>query len=232
MARYSKILINVPDVNRAYVQGSYKYSSPNVIADNKQVISNIQSNLGSIISKYGAEFEIDDEILIGFIATESGGKNAPSNQYDATGYMQITPVSVYETITKWEQQVGSPLPPNAKAVLKKYIPSSITWDKNTDASSSTLNSIKTAAKNADFNIAMGSAMIRWMLEAFSTDSNTSYLNKVMIGYNMGYYNAKNRLLGDLTSDQILAIRGLGAEPKAYILKMLGVYGFLDLMFNR
>lgn len=231
MGNYSKILVNVPDVNRSYVNGTMKYSSPTVISGNRKIIENIKSSLGSLISEWGKEFGIDDEILIGFIATESGGKNAASNTYNATGYMQITPVSVYETITKWDSMVSVPLSAKTKAILKKYIPTYTSWDKNKDMSASTSNAIKTASKNADFNIAMGSAMIRWMLEAFSKDTG-SPLNKVMIGYNMGYYSAKNKLKGNLTSQQILSVKGLGKEPKAYVLKMLGKNGFLDLLFNK
>jgi hypothetical protein len=231
MANYSKITLNVPDINRSYVSGSEKYSSPSVIEANKNMIDNIKSNLGSIISKWGTEFGIDQEILIGFIATESGGKNAPANAYDATGYMQVTPVGIYETIAKWDSMVSVPLSAQTKALLTKYVPSYKTWSSNPNPSSSTLNSIKTALKNGEFNIAMGSAMIRWMLEAYAKDS-SSPLNKVMVSYNIGYYGAKGKLKGNLTSQQILNIKGLGVEPKAYLLKMLGRYGFLDLLFNK
>ena len=231
MGVYSKILVNVPDINRSYVNGNMKYSSNSVISANQQIIKNIKSNLGSFISEWGNEFGVDEEILIGFIATESGGKNAPSNTYEATGYMQITPVTVYETITKWDSMVSVPLSAKTKAILKKYISNYSSWDKNKSMSNATSEAIKKASKNADFNIAMGSAIIRWLLEAFSKES-SSPLNKVMISYNIGYYGSKNKLKGNLSSEQILAIRGLGKEPKAYVLKMLGKNGFLDLLFNQ
>lgn len=230
MGNYSKITYIVPDLNRSYVNGSVKYSSPNVIKANKKMAEDIKQNLGSLITKWGSEFEIDNEILTAFIATESAGKNAPSNAYSATGYMQVTPVGIYETITKWNNMVSVPLSAQTKAVLAKYVPNYKSWSSNKTPTSSQLNEIKTASKNPDFNIAMGTAMIRWLLEAYSKEGD-SPLNKVMVSYNIGYYGARNKIKGNMTSQQMLAIKGLGVEPKAYLLKMLGRYGFLDILFN-
>lgn len=230
MGKYSKITYVVPDLNRSYVNGSIKYSSPNVISANRKMADNIKVNLGTLINKWGTEFEIDDEILIGFIATESGGKNAPSNRYDATGYMQVTPNTVYEVITKWNNMVSVPLSAQTKALLLKHTPSYKSWSANKTPTNAQLNEIKSASKNAEFNIAMGTATLRWLLEAYSKEGD-SPLNKVMVSYNMGYYGAKNKIKGNMTSAEMLAVKGLGIEPKSYLLKMLGRYGFLDLLFK-
>jgi hypothetical protein len=230
MGNYSKITYIVPDINRSYVTGSVKYSSPNVIKANRIMAKDIKLKLGSLISKWGTEFEVDEEILVGFIATESGGENSAPNAYNATGYMQITPVSVYETITKWNNMVSVPLSEKTKEVLLKYTPNYKKWSSSKTPTTSQLNEIKTASRNADFNIAMGTAIIRWLLEAYSKEGD-SPLNKVMVSYNIGYYGARNKIKGNMTSQQMLATKGLGVEPKAYLLKMLGRYGFLDLLFN-
>jgi soluble lytic murein transglycosylase-like protein len=231
MAKYSKILINVPDLNRAYIQGTYKYSSPSVILDNGKVISSIKANLTPIISTWGKEFEIDNEILIGFIATESGGKNAPKNQFNAIGYMQATPITVFEVITKWNDKVSVPLSAQTKALLAKNVPNYTKWKRDEySVGDANHNAILKALANPEFNIAMGAATIRWMLEAFNNDGG-SPLNKVMVAYNRGYSSTKNLVKGDITSEKMMKL-SLGKEAKAYILKMLGRYGFLDLMFNK
>lgn len=231
MANYTKISFNVPDVNQSFKSGNYKYSAPETIVANKKIIQDIKSNLGALISKWGSEFEIDNEILISFIATESGNTNAPPNQFEATGYMQVTPTTVYETITKWDSTVGSPLPANLKSILAKNIPSYKNWNASVLPSTAVKSQIKSALKNPEFNIAMGSAVIRWLLEAYSKDSN-SPLNKAMASYNIGYYGAKSKLKGNLTSTQIINIKGLGAEAKGYLVKMLGRNGFLELQLNK
>jgi soluble lytic murein transglycosylase-like protein len=126
--------------------------------------------------------------------------------------------------------VSVPLSSKTKEVLQRYTPSYRTWSSAKTPTQAQLNEIKTASANAEFNIAMGTAIIRWLLEAYSKEGD-SPLNKVMVSYNMGYYGAKNKIKGNMTSQQMLAVKGLGIESKSYLLKMLGRYGFLDLLFN-
>ena len=53
MGKYTKIAITVPDVNRSFAQGSYKYSAPQTIKANKQVLNEVYSNFGNFIDKWG-----------------------------------------------------------------------------------------------------------------------------------------------------------------------------------
>jgi soluble lytic murein transglycosylase-like protein len=231
MGKYTKISINVPDVNRSFVQGNYKYSDPNTVKANKQILDFINSNYSNNINTWGQEFEIDNSIIASFIATESGGKNLPSNKYDATGLMQVTPESVWETLAKWQIMVKSPLSATAKSFFNKAIPSSKYYSPNTLPSSSVLNEIKSALyKNTEFNIAVGTAMIRWLLEAFK-NGNIADINKVMVSYNAGYYAMKNKVKGVQATSDMLKNKTIPLESRTYLLKMLGVNGFLDLWFK-
>lgn len=232
MTKYSKIKVNVPDINRSYVNGAtYKYSSGNVIQQNKKTIESVRVNLSEIISKWGTEFEVDNDIIVGFICTESTGKNAPKNAYNAIGYMQATPISVYETITKWNDKVNIPLSFQTKSLLAKHVPSYTKWKRDVfEVGDSNSDALVKALKDPEFNIAMGTAVIRWLLEAFKEGSE-SPLNKVMVAYNRGYSSSKNILKGSIDSEKMLKLK-IGIEPKSYLLKMLGRYGFLDLMFGQ
>ena len=232
MGKYTTLAIKVPDVNRSFAQGNYKYSSPEVIKANKSIMDSVYKNFGTFINTWGIEFEIDDSIIIGFISTESGGKNSPPNKFDATGLMQMTPNTVWEVLSKWKAIVGSPLSSKAISFFNKAIPSSKNYNPNVLPTTAVKNEIRLALqKNPEFNIAIGTANIRWLLEAFKS-GDTANINKVMVSYNAGYYATRNKVKGNITTEQIINNKSFPLESRGYLLKMLGVNGFLDLWFKK
>ena len=83
---YTKFDFTVPQLNNYFVQkGGIDYSKSHIIESHKKMIENVDKNYGKIIDKWADVFQIDRGILICFICTESGGKNAPRNRFDATG---------------------------------------------------------------------------------------------------------------------------------------------------
>jgi soluble lytic murein transglycosylase-like protein len=231
MAKYTKVEMKVPDVNRSFTQGSYKYSNKSVIDANKGILDKVVKNYSKFINTWGEEFEIDNSIISGFICTESGGNNAPPNKYDATGLMQVTPNTVWEILAKWQVMVKSPLSEKAKSFFNKAIPSSKKFNANTLPSSAVKSEIRLALqKNPEFNIAIGTAVLRWLLEAFK-DGDVAHLNKVMVSYNAGYYSMRNKVKGKMTTEQLLNNKTIPLESRGYLLKMLGVNGFLDIWFK-
>ena len=231
MGKYTTVAIKVPDVNRSFVSGSYKYSDKAVALANTNLLNKIIKDYLGFINTWGTEFEIDNSIIASFIATESGGKNAPPNQYDATGLMQVTPNSVWEILVKWQVMVDSPLSAKAKSFFNKAIPSSKNFNANTLPSSAVKSEIRKALQNnSEFSIAIGTAVLRWLLEAFK-DGDVASINKVMVSYNAGYYSMRNKVKGKLTTEQLLNNKTIPLESRGYLLKMLGVNGFLDLWFK-
>lgn len=232
MGKYTTVAIKVPDINRSFVQGSYKYSNPSVASANTALLNEIVSGLLGYINTWGAEFEIDNSIIASFIATESGNKNSPPNQYDATGLMQVTPNTVWEVLVKWQNIVKSPLSEKATNFFNKAIPSSKKFNPNVLPSSAVKSEIRKALQNnSEFNIAIGTANLRWLLEAFK-EGNTVNINKVMVSYNAGYYSMKDKVKGNPTTAQLLVNKKIPLESRAYLLKMLGVNGFLELWFKK
>jgi len=232
MSKYTKIAIKVPDINRSFSQGNYKYSDNSVIIANTNLLNKIVKDFLRYINTWGEEFEIDNSIIASFIATESGGKNSAPNKYDATGLMQVTPSTVWEVLVKWEKIVNSPLSPKAKSFFNKAIPSSKKFNTNTLPSLAVKSEIRKALQNnSEFNIAIGTAILRWLLEAFK-QGNVANLNKVMVSYNAGYYAMRNNVNGNPTTEQLLKNKKIPLESRGYLLKMLGVNGFLDLWFKK
>lgn len=227
---FTKIKIKVPDVNRTYVKGSYNYSKLETIKANTDVMNTIYKTYGGYIAKWGEVFDIDDSIITGFIATESGGINVGKNNYNAVGLMQMTPDAVWEMISKWNKIVGNPLPKMAKDYFNKVIPSSKKFDPNVLPTASITNEILNALKNPEFNIAVGTANIRWLLEAFKDNSGAN-INKVMVSYNSGYYASISKVKKSQTTEQMINNKNFSLESRGYLLKMLGKNGFLDLWFK-
>jgi hypothetical protein len=228
---YTKFDFNSTYVNRTFVSGNMDYSASHIIEGNKKMINDVDKNYGKIIDKWADVFDIDRGIIISFICTESGGTNASRNGAGAIGLMQVTAPTAYEVIAKWGIQVGVPLSAETKTFLKSKVSSSSSWNSNRLMTSADIVQIESALTNTEYNIAVGTATIRWMIEAFSKIG-VGGLDKVMVAYNAGYYGKRNAIK-NLTASQLVNAKDiLKFETRAYILKMLGVYGFMDLYYNR
>jgi len=229
---YSKVIIKYPDVNRAYAESkSVNYSQQNVIIANTNLLKSIYSTNKSAINKYGQIFDIDNSIILSFIISESGGTDAPANQFGATGIMQMTAPTVWEILSKWKSTVGSDLPSEAKSYFDKVLPESKNFNPNVLPSATLKSKItKLLQTNREFSIAIGTANIRWLLEAYSNNL-TSPINKVMVSYNSGYYGTKNKIKGSPTTNSMVVNKSLALESRSYLLKMLGKNGFIQLYFD-
>jgi hypothetical protein len=126
MARYYSVKVE-PNIKSYFKSGNYSYSSPEVKADNIRMIRNIDAKYGDMIQFWGDVFEIPKGVLVGFIATESGGTMAKPNRFKATGLMQVTP-NAASTVKDWKKEVSTPLPPEAIAEINKKIAFFIDWE--------------------------------------------------------------------------------------------------------
>lgn len=228
--KYKKIAANIPDLNRRFVSGALDYSKSNVRSGNIQVIKNIIASYGAMFAKWEPVFEIDRQITICFTATESGGKNTRPNQFKATGLMQMTPPAVFESIAKWRAVTKTDLPSEAVNFLNKKAPFLTKLNANsalfTGAQTATI--LNLLEKDSEFNIVVGCINLRWLLQKFG-----GQMNKVMVAYNAGAYNSQLRAYGSnvVSSDAMVNNTKIPLESRSYILKMLGVDGFLELIFK-
>ena len=238
MANYTTIRVKIPDLPTSFKSGNLDYSSPAVKQANAQVIRNINSRYGSIINLWGEVFDIPNAVIIGFIATESGGNMVKPNRFKATGLMQVTPSAVWESVKKWQSTVGSPLPSQVVGVLNKTIPEIFTSKSGTVPSATENKILKLLQNDASFNIMTGTMLLRWLLERFSTESTGGQLNKAMVAYNAGAYikvlnpqgaSRPNKVPVDTLS--LAQNRSVPAESRGYLYKMLGKDGFLPLIIK-
>jgi hypothetical protein len=229
---YTKITLELPDINKSAGIGINNYSKAAVKSANINMIKKINANYGNLFSYWGSIFDIPKGVLISFSATESGGTMLPPNRYKATGLMQVTPAAIFECATKWKNEVDTPLPPEAVSVLNSKVPSLLKGAKLYSVEQTLLNLLQ---NDANFNIMSGTLIIRWLLERFSTLFSGGQLNKAMVAYNAGAYTKSlggskaNKTPIDSTS---LAQNSLvPRESKSYLYKMLGIDGFLSLVYK-
>lgn len=227
---YSKITLNVPDIKSSY----QSYSNMAYKAANIKMVQRINNTYGQYFSLWGQVFEIPKGVLIAFAATESGGTMVAPNKYLATGIMQVTPSAIYECARKWRAEVSSDLPSEAVSVLNSQIPSLLV--KSTTLASVKSKLLTLLERDANFNIMAGTLVLRWLLERFSTIFTGGQINKAMVAYNAGAYTKSistgtkaNKIPIDSTS--LSQNKLVPRESRAYLLKMLGIDGFLSIIYK-
>jgi soluble lytic murein transglycosylase-like protein len=226
---YTKIEVKVPAINRSFVQGNFSYAKPETISANKKMIETVEKNYGKIIEKWAKVFDIDEGIIVCFICVESSGKNAPKNKAGAIGLMQVTAPTVYEALTKWAVHVKVPLSSETRSFISGKTSTFSKWSANKAMSSSERSQIESALTDVDFNIAVGTATLRWLLDWFGKNGGAE-LGKVIVSYNAGFYGTRNKLK-NLNAETIILDKSIPLESRSYVLKMLGVHGFMDLYYN-
>ena len=229
---FSSFDLIVPDIEKPYLN----YSTKSVKDSNIAMVRRIKSQYGGIISKWAKVFKIDSGVIIAFIATESGGnQNIRNASYpDIKGLMQISPSGVFDTITKWGAESSEPLPSQAVAYIKLKIPELLQKGvKYTPQIKAKI--VMLTGNDAEFNIMSGTALLRWLIERFSSPIFGGQLNKAMVAYNAGAY---KKVLGGSKADvtpidsSILAQNvKVPLESRNYLLKMFGIDGFLSLIYK-
>lgn len=235
MGKFSDIKITLPDIKKQFISGGIDYSKAAVKQSNINTIKSINANYGSLIKYWSDAFEIPYGIIIGFIATESGGKMTKPNKYLATGLMQVTPSAVYECVTKWSNEVDEPLPTVAINEINKKVPELL---KNSPLTSTLKNKILSIiTKDASFNIMSGVLVIRWLLERFGSPIYGGQLNKAMVSYNAGAYtkalvSGGKAIVTPIDSTTLATNLKVPLESRSYLYKMLGRDGFLSLIYQQ
>jgi soluble lytic murein transglycosylase-like protein len=231
---YSEIKVKVPDILTSFKAGSYDYSNAAVKKANIGVAQQIYNNYRPSLEKWAKVYEIPVGVIVGFIATESGGKMAAPNRYQATGLMQVTPPSIFEVANKWRAEVSTPMPKDSVDLLNQRVPELL---KSKTISAALRSRLLTLLQNdANFNIMAGTSILRWLLERFSSPLTGGQLNKAMVAYNAGAYTraiSTGTKANKTPIDSTTLSRNpqVPAESRAYLLKMLGRDGFLSLIYK-
>ena len=236
MGIYKTLRIKVPDIKTPFKSGGIDYSKPATKSANADVIRDIKNTYTVQINRWGTVFEIPDAVIIGFIATESGGRMLGANVYKATGLMQVTPNALWECVKKWDSTVKTALPAQAVAELKRTVPEIFTSSAPAPSATVSNKIIKLLQNDANFNIMSGTLILRWLIERFSTVQTGGQLNKAMVAYNAGAYiralnvSSSQPITNPIDTTSLATNRLVPAESRGYLYKMLGKDGFLSLIY--
>lgn len=236
---YSRVKIYVPDLNSPFTKGSYSYSNPTTKRDNIEMIKTIFNKYGQIIKVWSREFDIPPGVIIAFIATESGGKlNATSQVGCCFGLMQLSPNTIWDCARKWSSEVSVPLSTNAKNVLTSKVSDFFTSRSVQPSSSQRSRIVSALLTDANYSIMAGTLSLRWMIERFSTTLTGGQLNKAIVAYNAGAYLKTLQIPGTATTPNQVPIdstnlvrSSIPSESRNYLYKMLGVDGFVALIYK-
>lgn len=244
MSSFSIIKIKVPDVNKSFTSGDVKYSSPTTKAGNINLLKRIYTQYGATIDRWATALDLGGRgVIASFIATESGGSmtpanGKPTNQYGATGLMQITAVAFYDAFYGWSKEVKSPMPKEVQDELRKK--ASFLFTKTTPSFTLVKDRIlKLLQSDASFNVLAGCLCLRWLSERFS-NNRIALFNRVMVAYNAGAYTKSMVVSGTKTQanknpvDTTTLVNNMAVpfESRNYLVKMMGVDGFLDLIYKQ
>lgn len=230
---FTKVTISLPDIRAAYKVSGYDYSSPATKIENVDTLKQIFRKYSPVISKYGRAYDIPDGVIASFIATESSGQMVKPNRFKATGLMQVTPNALLETISKFKFVTGNAIPDVTTEKIKATVPELLTAKKMSSSLESKV--LKYLQSDADFNVMAGTNTLRWLLERFSKDG-VGQLNKAMVGYNAGAYlgvlSGGKDISPVVDSTSLAKNSRVPSESRAYLYKMLGKDGFLDLIYRQ
>jgi hypothetical protein len=213
---YTSVRVKVPDLKTSFGN----YSKPEVKKANLDMIKSINSNYGSIISKYEQPLSMPKAIVVSVIGTESGGKMVGKNAYGAIGLMQVTYPTFVETTTQWKKYTNQDLPSFLKQNIDILAP-----NKSQSAIESKL------ASSPELNILIGMMLLRLLSERFGGN-----FNRVLVAYNAGAY-TKSQNVGTtpiktpIDTALLVSDKRVPSQSRDYLEKVLGKDGFLELYIN-
>jgi soluble lytic murein transglycosylase-like protein len=213
---YTSVKVKVPDLKTSFGN----YSKPEVKKANLDMMKSIISNYGSIISKYDKILSIPKSIAVSVIATESGGKMVGKNAYGAIGLMQVTYPTFVEVTTNWKKHTKEDLPISLKQRIDILAP-----NKSQSAIENKL------ASSPELNILVGMMLLRLLSERFGGN-----FNRVLVAYNAGAY-TKSQNVGTtpittpIDTALLVSDKRVPSQSRAYLEKVLGKDGFLQLYYN-
>jgi soluble lytic murein transglycosylase-like protein len=204
------------------------YDSKQVPLIKDKIEDVIEAKYGKIIKNISKITGLNEEIIKSFIFIESAGKEDAETPY-AIGLMQVGLATASDALV-YEKSSGR-LSNDEEEILKKHLGSKM---KNLEKLKKNQKSIgktwigKKELFNPELNILIGSIIVKQLADEFS-ENGVPRLDKVAVIYNAGRYGkiAKKTIGHKGSVDELVGI--LPKEPSAYITKLVGTNGLLDIL---
>lgn len=204
------------------------YPDTSVVLIKNKLNNVIRAKYGRIINNISKITGLNTEIIESFIFIESAGDEKAKTPY-AYGLMQVGLATASDTLV-YEKSSGR-LSPEEDALVKKYLGSRYSKLNNLKKNQKSIGStFVTSADlfNPEFNILLGSIIVKQLVDEFTENGNPR-LDKVVVIYNTGRFSkpAKIAIKHKGDTDSLLAKipRGQGD----YIRKLIGKNSLLDII---
>lgn len=204
------------------------YPDTSVVLIKNKLNNVIRAKYGRIINNISIITGLNTEIIESFIFIESAGDEKAKTPY-AYGLMQVGLATASDTLV-YEKSSGR-LSPEEDALVKKYLGSRYSKLNNLKKNQKSIGStFVTSADlfNPEFNILLGSIIVKQLVDEFTENGNPR-LDKVVVIYNTGRFSkpAKIAIKHKGDTDSLLAKipRGQGD----YIRKLIGKNSLLDII---
>lgn len=203
-------------------------------------IPNIISNWGSIINDACAAYNVDSNIILGFVAIESPDliEDAVSSA-GAIGLIQMQPPTAFDFLC--QQAASNNMPADYATVVNYYMPGFLKPGGFTGFWSTWKAAITAALAHSDFNLWTGITGIAQMIwKDMKTNNGTVRLDHIVIKYNAGgdetrgNYHKYVITPGLQNADPTTLLNSLPetiVETKAYMIKLLGIQGSIVTAVN-
>jgi soluble lytic murein transglycosylase-like protein len=204
------------------------YESKQVPAIKNRVTDVIEAKYGNIIKNVSKITGLNEEIIKSFIFIESAGKENAETPY-AIGLMQVGLATASDGLV-YEKSSGR-LGKEEEDILKKYLGGKMKNLENLKKNQKSIGKTWIGKKelfNPELNILIGSIIIKQLADEF-TENGVPRLDKVAVIYNAGRYGkiAKKTINHKGSVEDLVSI--LPKEPSAYITKLVGTNGLLDIL---
>lgn len=191
----------------------------------KKMLENIWKNYGSFIKTAAENSKIPAAMITSFIAVESGGKvDAGPAGHATQGLMQWN--RQYAKAQLEDELAKGRITKEEKEILAKY-------NINFDAKGKTRTITNGDQLKPELNILIGSILLGQLVDTdWGTDNGQVRLDRIIAVYNAGAYGETGKLARSkkhaTAADLAAAVNPI---TKAYIAKIMGTNGALDIAVN-
>ena len=236
-AGFYGLLYGLKELNLKIPVTSTAFYESGQISANMDKVNIIKKNYDREIRQAEQLTNLPYEMIAALIFIESGGDKNIISGAGAVGLTQITPDTANAAIAK--ENLSGRLSEAEKAVLAKYLPElTPIIVKKQSVKVTRLAAIlkqpnlggptlitKADLKKPELNILLGAMFFKLLLDQ-STIGNDIRIEKAIVRYNGGY---NKKVPGNNIEETLKSITS--TETKAYILKMLGKNGVLEMQMS-
>lgn len=215
--------IKIPAIKLSY------YDTVAANANKKKIEEVIRPKYGKYINNIAKLSNVPSQLIESFIFIESAGNQNAQSPY-AVGLMQVGLATASDAIV-FEKGAGR-LSSSEAAIIKKRLGTRYSMIEKVKPKQKSLGKTfitKDDLLDPEFNILIGTILMKQLIDEFTDKSGKVRMDKVVAIYNAGRYGSTSKKIIASKEPIDKIIKTVPKETNAYILKLLGERGVLDMI---